>query len=85
MSKREGATCFGLLLMPVEQSHLHSPRLNAGLVAEFDQCHQHGQTQPTNQDVEHPGHIAEAQGAGLILSARGEEADVKPQRKDGIC
>lgn len=51
-------------------THLHSPRLDAWLVAELHQGHQHGEPQPANQDVEHPRHIAQTERACLVLSAQ---------------
>lgn len=47
--------------------HLHSARLGPGLVAEFHQCHEHGQAQASDQDVEDPRHVAQAQSARLVL------------------
>lgn len=51
-------------------AHLHSPRLDAWLVAELHQGHQHGEPQPADQDVEDPRHIAQTERAGLVLSAQ---------------
>lgn len=51
-------------------THLHPPRLDPRFVAELDQSHEHGQAQPTNQDVEHAGHVAQTERARFVLSAR---------------
>ena len=41
-----------------------------GLVAELDERYGHGQPQPPDQNVEDPGHVAEAQSARLVLATR---------------
>ncbi|TNN34554.1 hypothetical protein EYF80_055284 [Liparis tanakae] len=38
--------------------------------SELDQRHHHGQAEPPHQDVEDSGHVAERQGAGLLLVHR---------------
>lgn len=48
-------------------THLHSPGLDPGLVAELDQSHQHGEAKPANQDVEDPRHVAQTERARLVL------------------
>lgn len=45
----------------------HALGLGPRLVAELDERHHHGQAQAPHQDVEHPGDIAEAQSARLVL------------------
>ncbi len=47
--------------------HLHSFRLGSGLVTELNQGHQHGQTESSDQNVEDPSHVAQAEGARLLL------------------
>lgn len=47
--------------------HLHSLGLVARLVAELDEGHQHGQAQAPHQDVEDPGHVAQAEGLGRLV------------------
>lgn len=58
--------------------HLHSFRLGSGLVTELNQGHQHGQTESADQNVEDPGHVAQAQGTGLLL----QNGD---QRQSRLC
>lgn len=50
--------------------HLHSLGLVAGLVAELDEGHQHGQAQAPDEDVEDPGHVAQTQGLGRLVLQR---------------
>lgn len=47
--------------------HLHSFRLGSGLVTELNQGHQHGQTESSDQNVEDPSHVAQAEGTRLLL------------------
>lgn len=47
--------------------YLHPLWLNSGFVTEFDQGHEHGEPQASDEDVEDSSHITEAQSAGLIL------------------
>lgn len=44
------------------EGELHSLGFVSGLVAELDECHQHGQAQAPDQNVEDPSHITEAEG-----------------------
>lgn len=58
--------------------HLHSLGLVAWLVAEFDEGHQHGQTQAPDKDVEDPCHVAQAEGLGrLVLQPAGRGINTK--------
>ncbi|TNN46106.1 hypothetical protein EYF80_043701 [Liparis tanakae] len=38
-----------------------------GVFVELDQGHQHGQTESSDQNVEDPSHVAQAEGARLLL------------------
>lgn len=74
-ARAAGAAQAGMAVMGVLglglDLHLHSLGLIAGLVAELDEGHQHGQTQAPHQDVEDPGHVAQAEGLGrLVLQSR---------------
>lgn len=64
--------------------HLHSLGLVPGLVAEFDEGHQHGQTQAPHKDIEDPRHIAQRQGLGrLVLGGwRRDTGQTGNQRRD---
>lgn len=59
--------------------HLHSFGLVARLVAEFDEGHQHGQTQAPDKDVEDPRHVAQAEGLGrlVLFPVRREETEIR--------
>lgn len=45
----------------------HSLGLGPRLVAELDQSHHHGQPEASDQDIENPSNIAQAQSARLVL------------------
>lgn len=60
-------------ILPFLCTHLHPSWLNPRLVAELDQSHQHGQAQPTNQDVENSSYIAQTERASFVLSAQRSE------------
>lgn len=52
--------------------HLHSFGFGSGLVTELNQSHQHGQTESSDQNVEDPSHVAQAEGARLLLRSAHE-------------
>lgn len=61
------------------RTHLHSPWLNAWLVAELHQSYQHGEPQPADQDVEHPRHVAQTECARLVLCPMDERGSWRHQ------
>lgn len=60
--------------------HLHALGLGARLVTELDQSHQHGQAQTAHQDVEHTGHVAQAERTRLLLEERTQNRRKNPER-----
>lgn len=54
----------------LNRTHLHPSWLDPGLVAELDQSDEHGQPQPTNQNIKHSRHVAQTECARLVLSAQ---------------
>ena len=50
-----------LVLHRVRHRHLGLLALGAGLIAELDQGHQHGEHEAADQDVEDPRHVAQGQ------------------------
>lgn len=54
--------------------HLHAFGLGSRLVAELNQCHQHGQAKTAHKDVEDSGHVGQTQSLRrLILETGGRE------------